>query len=145
MQRQEQILRQQTQGTGIQVSRDPNTNNINLVMPEAITFDKAQSAIKPRFYNTLDKVATTLSQYNQTTINVRGYASSEGDVNYNQRLSQARASSIGNYLMNRGVSGNRISAVGYGIANPIASNATEAGRMQNRRVEMTINAPQSVN
>lgn len=145
MQKQEAKLKEQTAGTGIEVTRDPRTNDINLVMPESITFDKAQSAIKPQFYGTLSQVASTLNQYNQTTITVKGHASSEGDAGFNQRLSESRATSVANYLMQQGVLSSRINTVGYGSAYPVASNATEAGRMQNRRVELTINAPQSVN
>lgn len=145
MQKQEAKLKEQTAGTGIEVSRDPRTNNINLVMPESITFDKAQSAIKPQFYGTLSQVASTLNQYNQTTITVKGHASAEGDADFNQRLSESRAISVANYLMQQGIISSRINTVGYGSAYPVASNATEAGRMQNRRVELTINAPQNVN
>lgn len=144
MQKQEAKLKEQTAGTGIEVSRDPRTNNINLVMPESITFDKAQSAIKPQFYGTLSQVASTLNQYNQTTITVKGHASAEGDADFNQRLSESRAISVANYLMQQGIISSRINTVGYGSAYPVASNATEAGRMQNRRVELTINAPQNV-
>lgn len=145
MQKQEAKLKEQTAGTGIEVSRDPRTNNINLVMPESITFDKAQSAIKPQFYGTLSQVSSTLNQYNQTTITVKGHASAEGDADFNQRLSESRAISVANYLMQQGIISSRINTVGYGSAYPVASNATEAGRMQNRRVELTINAPQNVN
>ncbi|OPH37585.1 OmpA family protein [Moraxella atlantae] len=143
MEQQEAKLRQQTAGTGITVTRDPNTNNINMVMPEAITFNKAQSNIMPQFYNTLDKVAGTLAEYNRTTVTVKGHASAEGNPSFNQQLSQNRANAVAQYLAQRGVASNRIQAVGYGISQPIADNSTEAGRMQNRRVEITINAPQN--
>lgn len=139
MSRQEAQLKQQTAGTGIEVSRDPVTNNINLVMPEAITFDVAQYNIKPGFYNTLSQVAATLNQYNQTTIQINGYASIEGNPNFNMQLSQNRANAVANYLRNQGVSGNRISAYGRGATSQFGS-SYEA----NRRVEMTILAPQSV-
>lgn len=118
MSHQEAKLKEQTAGTGIDVQRDPVTNNINLVMPEAITFAKAQSNIRPEFYQTLDKVASTLAEFNQTTVVIGGHASSEGDVNYNQRLSQERAYSVADYLVSRGVTGNRIQAIGYGINRP---------------------------
>lgn len=144
MQQQEAKLKQQTAGTGIEVTRDPVSNNINLVMPESITFDVAQSDVKPTFYRTLDELAQTLSQYNQTQVIIKGHASSEGDLDFNQRLSQDRAISVADYLSQRGVSPARIRAIGYGISQPIASNETESGRMQNRRVEIEINAPQSV-
>ncbi len=142
MKKQEEQLRQQTAGTGIEVTRDPQTNNIDLVMPEAITFAFDSYSINPTFFPTLDKVASTLTQYNQTTVVVKGHTDNVGRADYNQRLSENRAYAVSNYLVSRGVAGNRISAVGYGFSQPIASNNTEAGRAQNRRVEITILAPQ---
>lgn len=139
MQQQEAKLRQDTAGTGIEVTRDPVTNNINLAIPEAITFAKSQSNIIPGFYNTLNNVASTLSQYNQSSVVVHGYASAEGNPTFNQNLSQDRARAVANYLVNRGVGANRISAVGHGSTTQFGS-SYEA----NRRVEMTILAPQSV-
>ena len=130
----------QTAGSGVTVTRDPVTNNINLSIPEAVTFRVGDSTILPNFYTTLDKVGTTLRDYNQTNIQVNGYASVEGDANRNQQLSQRRASAVANYLVNRGISGNRISAIGRGETTQFGSSYEP-----NRRVEMTILAPQSVN
>lgn len=140
MEKQEQKLKAQTAGTGIQVARDPNTNNINLVIPEAITFDRAQYTIKPASYGTLNQVASTLAEYNQTTIVVNGYASIEGDANYNHILSQNRASAVANYLANQGVAYNRINAIGHG-----ATTQFGASYEPNRRVELSIIAPKSIN
>lgn len=137
MQQQEAKLRQQTAGTGITVTRDPVTNNINLSIPEAITFDVAKSNIKPGFYTTLNQVASTLREYNQTSIQVNGYASVEGDNAMNLRLSQDRASSVAGYLVQQGVAANRISAYGRGETTQFGSSYEP-----NRRVEMTILAPQ---
>lgn len=136
MQQQEAKLRQQTAGTGIEVTRDPVTNNINLAIPEAITFDVAQATIKPAFYNTLSQVASTLKQYDQSSVVVNGYASIEGNPNFNLTLSQNRAASVANFLVNQGVSPTRVSAVGHGATSQFGS-SYEA----NRRVEMTILAP----
>lgn len=140
MQQQEAKLRAETAGSGVTVTRDPVTNNINLSIPEAVTFRVGDSTILPNFYTTLDKVATTLRDYNQTNIQVNGYASVEGDANRNQALSQRRALAVANYLVNRGISGNRISAIGRGATTQFGSSYEP-----NRRVEMTILAPQSVN
>lgn len=140
MQQQEAKLKQQTAGTGIEVTRDPVTNNINLAIPEAITFNVAQHAIKPASYATLNQVASTLAQYNQTNVVVNGYASVEGNANFNQTLSQNRAIAVANYLAQQGVATNRIRAVGHGATSKFGS-AYE----QNRRVELTIVAPQEVN
>lgn len=140
MNRQKQQLEQQTAGTGIEVQLDEKTNNINLVIPEAITFNVGKYDIKPNSYSTLNKVAATLAQYNQTTVVVNGYASVEGSAQFNQTLSNNRASAVANYLANQGVSASRIKAFGHGATSQFG-NAYEP----NRRVEITINAPQSVN
>ncbi len=139
MQQQEAKLRQATAGTGIEVTRDPVTNNINLAIPEAITFPKSQSTILSSFYPTLAKVASTLNQYNQSTVVVNGYASIEGNPAFNQTLSQNRASAVAQYLVNQGVAAGRVSAVGHGGTTQFGSSYEP-----NRRVEMTILAPQSV-
>lgn len=140
MSKQEAKLKEQTAGTGIEVTRDPNTNNINLAIPEAITFDVGRYDIKPMAYNTLNQVASTLSQYNQTNVVVNGYASIEGNPNANRVLSQNRAGAVANYLTQRGVSPNRISAYGHGATTQFGSSYEP-----NRRVELTILAPQSIN
>lgn len=140
MQQQEAKLKQQTAGTGIEVTRDPVTNNINLAIPEAITFDVAKYDIKPSSYNALNQVASTLNQYNQTSVVVNGYASVEGNAGFNQTLSQNRANAVARYLVNQNVATARISSIGHGATSKFGS-AYEP----NRRVELTILAPQSVN
>lgn len=137
MQQQEAKLKQQTAGTGIEVTRDPVTNNINLSIPEAITFAKSDATIIPGFYNTLNQVAGTLSTYDRTNIQINGYASMEGNPSFNQQLSQNRASAVASYLAQRGVAPSRISAVGRGQTSQFGSSLES-----NRRVEMTILAPQ---
>lgn len=139
MERQTQQLQEQTAGTGIEVTHDPVTNNINLVMPEAITFNVAKHNIKPEFYQTLNKVAQTLAQYDQTTIQINGYASVEGNPDFNLRLSQNRAAAVANFLTNQGIAPYRIHAYGRG-----ATSQFGAAYEPNRRVEMTILAPQNV-
>lgn len=69
---------------------------------------------------------------------VEGYASSEGQLQHNMKLSQRRADAVVDYLVGKGVARDRLTAVGRGISNPVASNATEAGRVKNRRVEFTV-------
>lgn len=136
MEQQEAKLRQQTAGTGIEVKRDPVTNNINLSIPSAITFDVAQSDIKPAFYGTLSQVANTLKQYNRSSVIINGYASIEGNYEYNRSLSQARANSVANYIISQGVHAERVSAAGHG-----ATSQFGASYEANRRVEITILAP----
>lgn len=144
MERQAQQLEQQMAGTGVSVQQDLNTGKIDLVMPGNITFAFDDSTLNPAFTGTLDKVAQTLIQYDKTTIDLSGYTDSVGSDSYNLNLSRQRAASVANYLVQRGVPAYRISIYGYGKDYPVASNATESGRAQNRRVELTINAPQDL-
>ena len=74
----------------------------------------------------------------KTLVDVDGHTDSTGSPSHNQGLSERRAASVANYLATQGVDQRRMSAIGYGQDRPIASNATEAGRAQNRRVEISI-------
>jgi len=134
--RQEAALRRDLAGSGVDVVRQGD--NITLNMPGAITFAFDSSNLQPQFQPVLDNVAQTLNQYNQTVIEVAGHTDSTGTDAYNQTLSVQRATSVANYLQMRGVAQQRMIVTGAGESRPIASNDTEAGRAQNRRVEITI-------
>ncbi len=136
MDQQEAALRQQLQGTGVEVTRQDN--NIILTMPDAITFDFAQSAVKPQFYGVLNNLASTLNQFPQTRIQIAGHTDNVGSDASNLQLSQQRANSVRSYLAGSGVAPDRMQAVGYGETRPIADNSTDYGRAQNRRVEITL-------
>ena len=134
--RQEAELRRQMAGTGVDVVRQGD--NITLNMPSNITFDFDSSTLKPQFTPILDNVAQTLTQYNQTVVEVAGHTDNVGTDSYNQALSERRANSVAAYLGSRGVMQQRMITVGAGETRPIASNDTDAGRAQNRRVEITL-------
>lgn len=134
--RQEAELRRQMAGTGVDVVRQGD--NITLNMPENITFAFDSASLNSRFYPILDNVASTLNQYNQTIVEVAGHTDSKGTEAYNQNLSERRAGAVAGYLGAKGVMRERIITVGAGESRPIASNDTEAGRAQNRRVEITL-------
>lgn len=134
--RQEAALRSQMAGTGVDVVRQGD--NITLSMPGSITFGFDSSALAPQFRPVLDDLAVTLNQYNQTIIEVAGHTDSVGDASYNQTLSEQRAATVANYLATRGVMHDRMITIGAGESRPIASNNTDAGRAQNRRVEITL-------
>ena len=134
--RQEAELRRQTAGTGIDVSREGDVIKLNL--PDGVTFDFGKSDLKPQFYPALNNVASTLAQYNQTIVEVAGHTDSVGGDAVNQRLSEQRAASVGNYLIGQGLVRERFEIVGMGKNYPIASNDTNAGRAQNRRVEIRV-------
>ncbi len=136
MDRQEALLRQRLQGTGVQVMRDGD--NIRLIMPGNITFASGSYDIRPQFFDVLNSVAIVVKKYNKTQINVSGHTDSRGSRQYNQTLSNQRARSVGTYLRGQGVLASRISTYGYDFRYPIATNNTAAGRQQNRRVEIEL-------
>lgn len=136
MDQQEAELRRQTAGTGVDVIR--TGDELILRMPAGITFAIDSYALQPGVEGTLNEVARTLSSYNQTYIDVLGHTDSTGSDAYNQALSERRAQSVADYLASRGVARARMGIRGYGESQPIASNDTEAGRSQNRRVEIKV-------
>ncbi|WP_350560188.1 OmpA family protein [Psychrobacter sp. CAL346-MNA-CIBAN-0220] len=143
MERQAKQLEQQMAGSGVTVTQNPN-GNIDLVMPGNITFSFDDATLNSSFKPTLDKLASTMNQYNQNSITIAGHTDSKGSASYNMGLSRDRAYSVANYLTARGVSSSRVNVVAYGESRPIADNNTDYGREKNRRVELTINTPQSV-
>jgi outer membrane protein OmpA-like peptidoglycan-associated protein len=136
MDRQEKKLREQTAGTGVQVERKGDELLLNI--PSGITFDTNSYAISPAFRTTLNQVAATLAQYNQTYIDVYGHTDSTGNDSINIPLSRNRADAVANYLAGQGVARARIGTQGFGSSQPVASNDTPAGRQANRRVEIKI-------
>nr|WP_294877130.1 OmpA family protein [uncultured Pedobacter sp.] len=105
---------------------------------ETIQFEFNSSVLKTEAYPTLDKLSSVLRE-NGGKVAVNGYASSEGTAAYNLKLSKDRANSVKTYLVNSGVNASQVVTKGFGEANPIASNDTEEGRIQNRRVETARN------
>ncbi len=136
MDKQEEKLRQQTAGTGIGVDRVGD--QIELTMPSGITFDVNSAAIQPDFQNTLNQVASTLVEYPSTAVDIVGHASSDGADDYNQALSERRATSVKNYLVGGGLQSVRVSSYGVGERQPVATNDTAEGRAANRRVEILL-------
>jgi len=115
-----------------------NGDDLILRMPSSITFPVGSAVIQPQFQSTLREVAQTLKGYDQTFVDVLGHTDATGSDSSNQVLSVNRAQAVANYLASRGVVRARIGVKGYGESAPIASNDTEEGRAQNRRVEIKI-------
>jgi outer membrane protein OmpA-like peptidoglycan-associated protein len=136
MDRQEQQLRQNLSGSGVEVSRQGEAINLNL--PGNVTFAVDSATIQPQFYPALDSIANTLQQYPQTVIDIAGHTDSTGSEAYNQQLSERRANAVRQYLINRGVMPARILAAGFGENRPVATNQTAQGRQANRRVDIQI-------
>lgn len=134
--RQEAELRRQTMGTGIAVQREGDVIKLNL--PDGVTFDFGKADLKSQFYPALNNVARTLAEYNQTIVEVSGHTDSVGSDQFNQRLSEQRASAVGNYLIGQGLQRERFEIVGFGEQHPVADNGTDQGRALNRRVEIRV-------
>jgi len=136
MDKQEDKLRAQLQSTGVSVTR--NGDNIILNMPGNITFATNSSNISADFYRVLDSVALVINEFKKTYVDVYGYTDSTGSEAYNQTLSEARASSVGSYLMSQKVIPQRVVTRGMGESQPVATNDTAEGRSRNRRVEIVL-------
>jgi len=128
-----------TKGTGTQITEQPD-GSLKLNIPSSVTFDTNSYAIKPSFQPVLGQVAQTLNQNPEVIAQVVGHTDSTGQPAYNQTLSVNRAESVTGFLAQQGVAPQRLSATGMGANQPIADNNTEAGRAQNRRVEIYLRA-----
>jgi len=131
-------LREQTAGSGVDVSETPDGQAILVNLPDGVTFAVDSTTISPSFQSTLDQIANSLIQYPNSLIDVMGHTDSTGSDAYNLDLSRRRADAVANYLVMRGVSRARIATIGYGEQYPVADNATDEGRARNRRVELKI-------
>ena len=137
MQEQKAALEQATQGTGIGVTQTAD-NQLKLDIPSDLSFDSGRYDIKPALHAVLDRFATTLNQNPVTTVRVVGHTDNVGSDAVNNPLSVNRAAATRDYLVSRGVAGNRIAIDGRGSREPIADNATAAGKARNRRVEIFV-------
>jgi len=136
MDAQEAKLREQLQGSGVQVVREGD--NIRLVMPGNITFETDSYNLRSQFFEVLNSVGLVLAEFHETTMRVTGHTDNTGSRAHNQTLSQQRANSVATYLAGQGVVRSRMIVQGVAFDQPIASNATPEGRAQNRRVELYI-------
>jgi outer membrane protein OmpA-like peptidoglycan-associated protein len=113
---------------------------IQVTFESGLLFDFDSDVIKPTAAANLQELARSLNKFGNSNILIVGHTDSQGDDAYNMALSQRRANSASTYLRSQGVPSTRISTSGRGEAEPVASNDTEAGRSQNRRVEVAIYA-----
>ena len=106
-----------------------------------VEFDTDKAVVKDKYRNEIKKVADIMKAYPNTTAVIEGHTDNVDTAEYNQKLSDARANSVRQYLINNlGIKAFRLTAVGYGLTKPIASNNTEEGRQKNRRVQAVIKA-----
>jgi len=102
-----------------------------------IQFNSGSNVLRQSSYNSLDQVAELMGE-NDFNLKLSGYTDNTGREDSNLALSKERANAVKQYLVDKGIDAGRLSADGFGIANPVADNATRAGRAQNRRVELEI-------
>ncbi|WP_298494556.1 DUF5723 family protein [uncultured Algibacter sp.] len=105
---------------------------------KTILFNSGKSTIKTESYDVLSDIVIVLNEYINATFVIEGHTDSIGSYELNQKLSEARANAVKNYLIEKGIDSTRLSAVGYGERKPIATNMYKAGRAQNRRVEINL-------
>ncbi|MBM3423815.1 MAG: OmpA family protein [Chlorobi bacterium] len=113
---------------------------IRVVFDSGILFSTGSSTINATSRYNIEKLAGILNRYDDTNVVIEGHTDSVGSDESNQVLSENRAQSVASLLRAYGVSGNRLTPVGYGETRPVASNETESGRRLNRRVEVLIYA-----
>ena len=118
-------------------SVEPVTINEELSL-DPVTFEVGSATITDEGLAVLDEAAEYLKADPEVTVEIAGHTDSDGDAADNIRLSQARAEEVEAYLESQGIDGARMTPVGYGEDDPIASNASEAGKAQNRRIEFVI-------
>jgi len=134
---QQKELEKNLEGTGATVTNTGEQLLVNL--PSSVTFDFDRAELKPEFIDPLGDVASTLNNYPNFLIDVIGHTDSVGGADYNQSLSQRRAEAVVNHLVTQhGVDRSRLVPRGYGESQPVASNETEEGRAENRRVMATL-------
>ncbi|MEN6626351.1 MAG: OmpA family protein [Candidatus Sumerlaeia bacterium] len=136
----------QIQGVDVQVNQEAKTDTgetvpqrMTLRVSNEVLFERGSAALSPEGSRKIAEIAAVIRDYPDTSVNVRGYASSEGGDEYNLQLSQRRASAVADTLVANKVDQRRLAQVtGLGESNPIGDNSTEAGRAMNRRVEIEV-------
>jgi len=115
---------------------------INLILDEKsnVTFEYNKSSLTPTAKENLNKLIEVFKEFPDTNLLIVGYTDNVGSQAYNLPLSEQRAKSVKDYLIQHGIAASRLTSVGRGMEEPIASNATPEGRAANRRVEIAITA-----
>jgi len=124
-----------------EIHRDLKLNKIEsgaTITLHNVFFETDKSDLLPASFEELDRVKQLLTDHPEFKLQIAGFTDSTGSEAHNQRLSQDRAEAVVNYLREHSIAANRLAAIGYGTAKPVASNASEAGRAQNRRVEFIL-------
>lgn len=123
-----------------EVIHKPGEEGIIINFKSGVLFDFDKSDLTSASTKSVDELAEILNKYPDTDVLIEGHTDSKGSDNYNQALSERRAKAVADYLKDKDIRGARLRTVGYGEAQPVASNDSEAGRSQNRRVTFVITA-----
>jgi len=124
--------------TPANIAVDARGCNVKPIVLKNVTFQTNNSILQPGSAATLDTIVAALKAHPSIRIQISGYADSVGAEKRNMRLSNARAQSVRSYILGKGITPDRVVAVGYGEADPIAPNNTPEGRAENRRVELLV-------
>ena len=131
-------LREQTAGSGVDVSSVDGGDAILVNLPDGVTFATGSSTISPGFRDLLDRVAASLRQYPGSLVDVYGHTDTVGSASSNQALSERRAQAVANYLTSQGVANSRIRWMGFGETQLKIATGDNVNEPMNRRVEIKI-------
>jgi outer membrane protein OmpA-like peptidoglycan-associated protein len=131
-------LKEQTAGSGVDVTSVDGGDAILVNLPDGVTFSTGSYTISPGFRDLLDRVAASLRQYPNSLVDVYGYTDTTGSMEANQRLSEQRAQAVANYLISQGVSSSRIRWMGFGETRLKVQTGDGVNEPLNRRVEIKI-------
>lgn len=109
-----------------------------LITLEGVNFDTNSARIRSESMPILDNAVKVLNENPSVHVRVEGHTDSRGTAEYNKKLSERRANSVAQYLISKGIDGNRLSAIGYGESSPVAPNDTKENMFKNRRVELVV-------
>ena len=110
-----------------------------------VQFDSDKAVVKKKYHDDIKRVADFMKEFPDTTAEIGGHTDSTASKAYNQKLSEKRANSVRQYIIDKfGIDGSRLTAKGYGEDRPIASNNTEDGKQKNRRVEAVLETVQTI-
>ena len=137
MEQKKQAMQRAAMGSGVAVVQTPD-NQLKLEVPSDVSFAVGRADINPRMRPILDQFASGLAQQQGTDVRIVGHTDNTGSDALNDRLSVDRAQAVRDYLLSRGVRPDSVQIAGRGEREPIADNATEAGRAKNRRVEIFL-------
>ncbi|MCU1455715.1 MAG: hypothetical protein JWN46_3861 [Acidimicrobiales bacterium] len=119
-------------------ARVPKITDGRVIVAQRFVFPFASAVLDPAYSNVLQLGYIVMTQNPQVTMVINGYTDATGDPNLNLLLSQARAYAVVQYYAARGIDPKRFVPIGHGQADPVASNDTDAGRAQNRRIDVTL-------